>query len=172
MNNYQTANTDTVTQLNLWSVARAKYRQVDQGLQSRDWPWGRYSFLSNKYPFPQEIYQLGPAPKYSTLSTVEARNMWRYTWHTNASTELCFNTESNSAYRYQHVVKNPTPNRAIFRRLFFLGYWKKIPPIFFWTRRFFIVFTRDLQWHHTFNRINQFHALHPICLGHNLKVCA
>jgi hypothetical protein len=59
MNNYQTANTDTVTQLKLRSVTRAKYRQVDQGLQSPDWPCGRYSILSNKYLFPQEINQLG-----------------------------------------------------------------------------------------------------------------
>jgi hypothetical protein len=38
MNNYQTANTDTATQLKLRSVITAKYRQVDQGLQGPDWP--------------------------------------------------------------------------------------------------------------------------------------
>jgi len=122
MNNYQTANTDTLTQLELRSVTRAKYRQVDQGLQSPDWPCGRYSFLSNKYLFPQEINQLEPAPKHSPLSTVETSNMWGYTSLPNASTILCSNTGSNSAYRYQHVVKIPTQNtEKIFRTLFFLS---------------------------------------------------
>jgi hypothetical protein len=73
---------------------------------------------------------MGSAPYHSPLPTVEARNMWRYTLLPNASTKLCFNTESNNAYRYQHVVKTQLQSQSNFQKLILPQLLKKFPKFF------------------------------------------